>query len=145
MNQQHVDPITYDQLYKKLTKVYKSQDELDLINKAYEFAKEKHKGKKRLNGDDYISHPVEVANILLDLNCDYLTIAAALIHETVNHSDATFDEIKEKFGDDVYKIVYSISKINRLELKDNQDSSAAYLRKVLVGLSEDVRVLFIKF
>ncbi len=144
MNQQHVDPITYDQLYKKLTKVYKSQDELDLINKAYEFAKEKHKGKKRLNGDDYISHPLEVANILLDLNCDYITIAAALIHETVNHSDATFEEIEEKFGEAVYRIVYSISKINRLELKDNQDSSAAYLRKVLVGLSEDVRVLFIK-
>ena len=144
MNQQHVDPITYDQLYKKLVKVFKSQDELDLINKAYEFAKEKHKGKKRLNGDDYISHPLEVANILLDLNCDYITIAAALIHETVNHSDATFEEIEEKFGDAVYRIVYSISKINRLELKDNQDSSAAYLRKVLVGLSEDVRVLFIK-
>ena len=144
MNQQHVDPITYDQLYKKLTKVFKSQEELDLINKAYEFAKEKHKGKKRLNGDDYISHPLEVANILLDLNCDYITIAAALIHETVNHSDATFEEIEEKFGDAVYRIVYSISKINRLELKDNQDSSAAYLRKVLVGLSEDVRVLFIK-
>ncbi len=144
MNQQHVDPITYDQLYKKLVKVFKSQDELDLINKAYEFAKEKHKGKKRLNGDDYISHPLEVANILLDLNCDYITIAAALIHETVNHSDATFEEIEEKFGEAVYRIVYSISKINRLELKDNQDSSAAYLRKVLVGLSEDVRVLFIK-
>ena len=144
MNQQHVDPITYDQLYKKLVKVFKSQDELDLINKAYEFAKEKHKGKKRLNGDDYISHPLEVANILLDLNCDYITIAAALIHETVNHSDATFEEIEENFGEAVYRIVYSISKINRLELKDNQDSSAAYLRKVLVGLSEDVRVLFIK-
>ena len=96
MNQKHVDPITYDQLYDKLVKVFKSHDELDLINRAYEFALEHHKGMKRLNGDDYISHPLEVANILLDLNCDYITIAAALIHETVNHSNATFEEIKDK-------------------------------------------------
>ena len=144
MNQKHVDPITYDQLYDKLVKVFKSHDELDLINRAYEFALEHHKGMKRLNGDDYISHPLEVANILLDLNCDYITIAAALIHETVNHGTATLDEIRSKFGEEITKIITSISKINRLELKDDQDSSAAYLRKVLVGLSEDVRVLFIK-
>ncbi len=144
MNQKHVDPITYDELYAKFVKVFKSEQEIDTINKAYEFALEKHKGKKRLNGDDYISHPLEVANILLDLNCDYVTIAAALIHETVNHGNATLDEIRSNFGPEITKIIQSISKINRLELKDDQDSSAAYLRKVLVGLSEDVRVLFIK-
>ena len=144
MNQKHVDPITYDELYAKLVKVFKSEQEIDTINKAYEFALEKHKGKKRLNGDDYISHPLEVANILLDLNCDYVTIAAALIHETINHGNATLDEIRSNFGPEITKIIQSISRINRLELKDDQDSSAAYLRKVLVGLSEDVRVLFIK-
>ena len=136
--------ITYDDLYNKVKKVFKNQDELDIINKAYEFAKERHQGRKRLNGDDYINHPLEVANILVDLNCDYITIAAALLHETVNHSDATLDEIYDNFGTEIGNIVKSISKINRLELKDDQDSSAAYLRKVLVGLSEDVRVLFIK-
>ena len=136
--------ITYDDLYNKIKKIFKSQEELDIISKAYKFAEEKHHGKKRLNGDDYISHPLEVANILVDLNSDYVTIAAALLHETVNHSDATLEEIYEKFGDEIGNIVKSISKINRLELKDDQDSSAAYLRKVLVGLSEDVRVLFIK-
>ena len=136
--------ITYDVLYDKVIKLFKSQEELDVINKAYEFAKEKHKGRKRLNGEAYITHPLEVANILVDLNSDYVTIAAALLHETVNHSEATLDEIYDNFGEEIGNIVKSISKINRLELKDNQDSSAAYLRKVLVGLSEDVRVLFIK-
>lgn len=137
-------PITYDELYEKIKKFIKTQEELDMINKAYGFALEKHGDKKRLNGDPYITHPLEVANILCDLNVDAVTIACALLHETVNHTDATIEEIREEFGDEVGKIVYSISKINRLELSDDKDSSAAYLRKVLVGLSEDVRVLFIK-
>lgn len=137
-------PITYDELYEKIKKIIKKEEELDIINRAYAFALEHHGNKKRLNGDPYISHPLEVANILSDLNVDYVTIACALIHETVNHTDATIDEIKEEFGEEIASIVYSVSKINRLELSDDKDSSAQYLRKVLVGLSEDVRVLFIK-
>lgn len=137
-------PITYDELYEKIKKIIKKEEELDVINRAYAFALEKHHSKKRLNGDDYISHPLEVANILTDLNVDYVTLACALLHETVNHAGATIDEIKEEFGEEIAGIVFSISKINRLELSDDKDSSAQYLRKVLVGLSEDVRVLFIK-
>lgn len=137
-------PITYDELYAKVTKFIKKEEELDVINNAYGFALEKHGNKKRRNGDPYISHPLEVANILTELNVDYVTIACALLHETVNHAGATYDEIKNEFGEEIYKIIYSISKINRLELTDDKDSSAAYLRKVLVGLSEDVRVLYIK-
>lgn len=137
-------PITYDELYEKIKKFIKKENELDIINKAYGFALAKHGDKKRRNGDPYISHPLEVANILCDLNVDYITIACALIHETLNHTDATVDELKEEFGDEITNIVVSLSKINRLELNDDKDSSAQYLRKVLVGLSEDVRVLFIK-
>ena len=137
-------PITYDELYAKVTKFIKKEEELDVFNNAYGFALEKHGNKKRRNGDPYISHPLEVANILTELNVDYITIACALLHETVNHAGATYDEIKNEFGEEIYKIIYSISKINRLELTDDKDSSAAYLRKVLVGLSEDVRVLYIK-
>ena len=136
--------ITFDELYDKAKKLYKNQDELDIISKAYDFAAMKHEGKKRLSGDDYITHPLEVANILVDLNSDYITIVCALLHETVNHTDTDIEEIYDAFGDEVGDIVKSISKINRLELRDDQDSSAAYLRKILVGLSEDVRVLFIK-
>lgn len=144
MNQKIEKPITYDELYEKIKKIIKKQDELDIINNAYAFALNKHAGKKRRNGDDYVTHPLEVANILTDLNVDYVTLASSIIHETVNHSDATIDEVKEEFGEEIATIVHSLSKINRLELSDDKDSSAAYLRKVLVGLSEDVRVLFIK-
>lgn len=137
-------PITYDELYEKVKKIVKKEDELDVINRAYGFALAKHGDKKRLNGDPYISHPLEVAYILTDLNVDYITIACALLHETINHTDTSIDEVREEFGDEIANIVYSVSKINRLELSDDKDSSAQYLRKVLVGLSEDVRVLFIK-
>ena len=140
----HEKPITYDELYEKLKKFIKKEEELDVINNAYGFALAKHGDRKRRNGDPYITHPLEVANILCDLNVDYITIACALLHETVNHSEATIDEIREEFGDEIANIVLSISKINKLELTNDKDSSAAYLRKVLVGLSEDVRVLFIK-
>ena len=144
MNQKYDKPITYDELYEKIKKIIKKQDELDIINNAYGFALNKHEGRKRRNGDDYISHPLEVANILTDLNVDYVTLASAILHETINHGETTVDEIKEEFGEEIATIVHSLSKINRLELSDDKDSSAAYLRKVLVGLSEDVRVLFIK-
>ncbi len=140
----HEKPITYDELYDKVKKFIKKDSELEVINKAYGFALDKHSGKFRRNGDAYITHPLEVANILCDLNVDYITIACALLHETVNHSEATITEIRDEFGDEIANIVTSISKINKLELSDEKDSSAAYLRKVLVGLSEDVRVLFIK-
>lgn len=141
---QNNKPITYDELYAKVTKFIKKEEELDVINAAYGFALEKHGNKVRRNGDPYISHPLEVANILTDLNVDYVTIACALLHETVNHANASYDEIKNEFGEEIFKIIYSISKINRLELSDEKEASAAYLRKVLVGLSEDVRVLYIK-
>ena len=143
-NQKEEKPITYDELYEKIKKIIKKEEELDVINRAFSFALDKHSGRKRRNGDDYITHPLEVANILTDLNVDYVTIASALLHETVNHGEVTVDELKEEFGEEIATIVHSISKINRLELSDDKDSSAAYLRKVLVGLSEDVRVLFIK-
>ncbi|MBQ8193371.1 MAG: bifunctional (p)ppGpp synthetase/guanosine-3',5'-bis(diphosphate) 3'-pyrophosphohydrolase [Bacilli bacterium] len=137
-------PITYDELYEKVKKFIKKEEELDIINRAYSFALEKHGDRLRRNGDPYISHPIAVAFILCDLNVDYVTIACALLHETVNHADATIEEVTENFGEEIASILISISKINRLELADDKEASAAYLRKVLVGLSEDVRVLFIK-
>ena len=137
-------PITYDELYEKVKKFIKKEEELDIINRAYSFALEKHGDRLRRNGDPYISHPIAVAFILCDLNVDYVTIACALLHESVNHADATIEEVTENFGEEIASILISISKINRLELADDKEASAAYLRKVLVGLSEDVRVLFIK-
>lgn len=121
-----------------------SIDRIDKIKEAYNYALEKHKGKVRKNGEEFITHPLQVAKILSDINVDDTTIIAALVHETISESDATVDELKDKFGSDVAKIVESLTKINRLKLNDDSESSSLYLRKILVGLSEDPRVLIIK-
>ena len=135
--------IDFDTIYNKLKST--NEEALNKIKQAYEFACREHKGIKRLTGDDYITHPLYVADILTTLNVDESTICAALLHEVLNNGKtATKAIIKEKFGNDVAKIVDSISKINKLELVDDTESSAIYLRKVLVGLAEDPRVLYIK-
>ena len=118
--------------------------EIDLIKKAYFFACEQHKGMKRKNKDDYITHPLEVAIIVANLNTDANTVIAALVHETIDHGSSSFEEIEKLFGEDIKNIVVSLTKVNRLHLTDSSESSALYLRKVLVALSEDVRVLILK-
>ncbi len=115
------------------------------LKEAYEYALEEHEGLKRLSGDEYITHPLHVANILTKLNVDETTIISALLHEVLNNGKfATKEILEEKFGSEVALIVDSISKINKLELMDETESSAIYLRKVLVGLATDPRVLYIK-
>lgn len=121
-----------------------TNEELELINKSYDFACQKHKGMKRLSGDEYVSHPLSVALILASLNTDALTISCALLHEVMNNGDTFYNEIEETFDSETAKIVDSITKINKLELPDDSESSAMYLRKVLIGLAADVRVLYIK-
>ncbi len=136
--------VSYTELEEKLKTYITSAEELETIDKAYKFAYEHHLGKKRKSGDDYISHPVNVAYILTNLNADYITISSALLHEVINHGGATIEEVKAAFGKDIAGIVNSISKINKLTLSDDKEASAINLRKVLVGLSSDVRVLFVK-
>ncbi len=135
--------ISFTDIYNKLIK--KEMDNLDKIKEAYLFACKEHEGLKRLSGDDYITHPLHVADILIDLNVDSTTIIASLLHEVLNNGNtATYEILEEKFGEEVAIIVNSVSKINKLELMDETESSAIYLRKVLVGLAEDPRVLYIK-
>ena len=135
-----IDTITFEELETRL----KKRENYDEIKRAYLRAKEEHKGMKRLSGDDFITHPLEVTKILMDLNVDDTTIIASILHEVINNGNMTYDDIKDEFSEEVAKIVNSVSKINKLELPDNNESSIIYLRKILVGLAEDVRVLYIK-
>ncbi len=133
----------FEDLLEKLKKNF-NENELADIKRAYEFAREKHEGRTRLTNEPYITHPLNVALILSDLNVDKVTIMASLLHEVMNNGDTTEEELEENFGFEITNIVKTISTINKLELPDDKESSAIYLRKVLVGLAEDVRVLFIK-
>ncbi len=136
--------ITFTEVYDNIKNNIHDTTELLKIKEAYQFALKKHAGMKRLNGEDYITHPLHVANIVNSLNVDSTTIIGALLHEVLNNGDTLIKEVSDNFGEEVATIVDSISKINKLELVDDSESSAIYLRKVLVGLATDVRVLFIK-
>ena len=134
----------YNNLINQCNENKYTDEEIDLINKAYNFAIKQHKGMKRKNGDEYITHPLNVALIVAELKVDYITVVAALVHETIDHGEATLEEIEDTFGKEVREIVSSLNKVNKLHLVDDSESSSIYLRKVLVALSEDVRVIILK-
>ena len=121
-----------------------SKKELKIINDAYLFANSVHDGQKRLTGDPYIKHSLNVAYILSSINADYETITAAILHDTIDIASVKLEEIKEKFGDDIASLVDGVTKINRLKFNGDNESTIANFRKIFVGLTKDVRVIIIK-
>ncbi len=142
--EQENQKITFDDFLNKVKKYIKNKKEIQTIIKAYEFALAKHFKSKRLDGSDFIDHPLNVAYILTDLNVDYATLSTALLHEIIDEGNATVLEIKEEFGDEITKLVVSVAKINKLSFSIENEWTINYYRKILVGLCEDVRVIFIK-
>ena len=135
---------TFEQLQNKIKNYITDEEDLELIKKAYEYASSKHFGEKRLTGEDYITHPLSVAYILTGINADATTIAAALLHDVFYVGDAKEKEVKELFGEDILSIIKGVTKINKLKLSGDSESIIKNQRKILVGLSEDVRVIIIK-
>lgn len=115
-----------------------------LLNKAYVYAMQKHGTQKRASGDPYFAHPLEVAAILTDLKLDDATIAVALLHDTIEDTDATRTEIDSLFGPEIGEIVDGLTKIERLNLVSREQAQAENLRKLLLAISQDVRVLLVK-
>lgn len=136
--------ITIDELIDKFKKYNNNEKDIELIRKAYYYAEKKHFGQKRISGDDYILHPLNVALILTEISADAPCMAAALLHDTIEDSDATKEEIESLFGSEVALLVDGVTKINKINFTSDSEASAAYQRKILVGLSEDVRVIIIK-
>ena len=135
--------ITIDDLTKKLES-YLDSDEILKVVTAYEYAKEKHFGQFRRSGEEYINHPLNVAYILTDVFADAVTIEAALLHDTIEDTEATEEEVRELFGNEVTSLVLGLTKINKLNYNGENEATIANHRKILVGLSEDVRVIIIK-
>jgi GTP diphosphokinase / guanosine-3',5'-bis(diphosphate) 3'-diphosphatase len=115
-----------------------------LLNKAYVYAMQKHGTQRRASGDPYFAHPLEVAAILTDLKLDDATIAVALLHDTIEDTDATRAEIDQLFGAEIGEIVDGLTKIDRLNLVSREEAQAENLRKLLLAISADVRVLLVK-
>lgn len=131
------------ELVERVTRYNPAADE-GLLNKAYVYAMQKHGSQLRASGDPYFSHPLEVAAILTDLKLDDATIAVGLLHDTIEDTDATRSEIDELFGEDIGRLVEGLTKIKKLDLVSKKAAQAENLRKLLLAISADVRVLLVK-
>jgi guanosine-3',5'-bis(diphosphate) 3'-pyrophosphohydrolase len=131
------------ELVERVTSYNPHADE-SLLNKAYVYAMQKHGAQQRANGDPYFSHPLEVAAILTDLKVDEATIAVALLHDTIEDTDATRGEIDQLFGEDIGRLVEGLTKIKKLDLVSKKAAQAENLRKLLLAISSDIRVLLVK-
>jgi GTP diphosphokinase / guanosine-3',5'-bis(diphosphate) 3'-diphosphatase len=115
-----------------------------MVRKAYERAASAHTGQRRLSGEDYVNHPLEVAAILADLELDAETISAALLHDTVEDTALTSDEVETEFGTEVARLVDGVTKLGRIALRSDQQQQAENIRKMMVAMAEDLRVVLIK-
>ncbi|MGV2497249.1 RelA/SpoT family protein [Pelagerythrobacter aerophilus] len=115
-----------------------------LLNRAYVYTVQKHGTQKRASGDPYFSHPVEVAGLMTDLQLDQETIVTALLHDTVEDTLATIEDVEENFGPDVARLVDGVTKLSKIEAMPENERAAENLRKFLLAMSEDIRVLLVK-
>ena len=132
-----------EQLIEKI-KSYNPQSDTKAIEKVFLFAKEGHKDQKRNSGEPYIIHPLQVALILADLNMDDATIMAGLMHDVLEDTECSFDQMKELFGEEVTRLVDGVTKLKNLKYKTKQESQAENIRKMVMAMSKDIRVIIIK-
>ncbi|MDO5117146.1 MAG: bifunctional (p)ppGpp synthetase/guanosine-3',5'-bis(diphosphate) 3'-pyrophosphohydrolase [Eggerthellaceae bacterium] len=123
---------------------YASEDDLALLEKAYRFAEKAHEGQCRKSGEPFIAHPVEVAIILADLRMDIETLCAALLHDTVEDTNATAESVTKEFGEQIAALVEGVTKISRIEVGSLTEEQAQTIRKMLVAMNQDIRVIVIK-
>lgn len=137
----------YAQLLEKIKKVHQSENEINIINKAFEVAKKQHGGQLRRSGEPYIIHPIAVADILVNFGMDYQSLVAALLHDVVEDTDYTLDELKAEFGGEVAVLVDGVTKLGHLQLSEKdsrEEQQAENISKMLLAMSKDIRVIVIK-
>ena len=133
----------YKELREKLVRNF-TAEEVQKIDKAYAFARDAHDGQLRYSGQPYIIHPVSVASILVDLCMDYQSVVAALLHDTVEDTDVSLESVKNDYGEDVAKLVDGVTKLGKVPLSTREEEQAENIRKMLLAMSEDIRVINIK-
>jgi guanosine-3',5'-bis(diphosphate) 3'-pyrophosphohydrolase len=123
---------------------YLPEGDLSLIERAYVYSARVHDGQVRLSGEPYLSHPLEVAGILADMNLDVVSIGAGLLHDVIEDTRATEEEIEALFGPDVRQIVSGVTKLTKLRFSDSRERQAESIRKMLLAMADDIRVILIK-
>src|SRR3970282_1985869 len=120
------------------------QEDLQLLRRAYQFSAQHHMRQVRLSGAPYLSHPLEVAHILADFRMDLPTLATALLHDVVEDTSVTLEEVREQFGEEVAHLVVGVTKIAKLEFVSREERQAQNVRKMLLAMVDDLRVILIK-
>ena len=119
-------------------------DEIATVLDAYNFSEQAHQGQTRLSGEPYLSHPLAVASILAEMGFDEPTISAGLLHDTVEDTKATIEELDDNFGEEVADIVDGVTKISQITFENKEEAQAENIRKMILAMSHDMRVLMVK-
>ena len=136
-------PESIEELLERLVGHY-SPEEIEIIKQAYEFSEKAHEGQIRRSGEPYIAHPLSVAAILSDLKLDYTTVATGLLHDTVEDTDVTLEDISERFGESVANLVDGVTKITQMRFRNTHEKQGENIRKMIVAMGKDVRVVLVK-
>ncbi len=121
-----------------------SEAEMELVQEAYEFAVKAHGGQLRDSGEPYITHPLSVAIILADMGMDYPTVAAAILHDVIEDTEATDEEVRKKFGKEIFELVDGVTKLGKIPYSTREEQQAENIRKMLMAMAKDIRVILIK-
>ena len=140
----NLDDISIEDILSKVQAYIEDEEQIKVIEKAYNFAKKKHEGQYRKSGEAYIYHPMNVALILTTIYADYETISAGLMHDVLEDCDCTPEEMEEEFGSEITKLVKGVTKLSKINFSTENDYLIDYYKKIIVGMSEDVRVIIIK-
>src|SRR4030042_4785680 len=138
------ESLTIDDLMRKV-RSYNPDAEIEVLKRAYQFSSEAHSSQKRVEGSPFIEHPVAVASILAGMKMDTATIAAGLLHDTIEDTGKTRKDIKGLFGEEIAFLVESVTKLSKIVFKTKEEAQAENFRKMFLAMSEDVRVMLIKF
>ncbi len=133
----------YSRLVKKINK-YNPNCDFSLIEKAYLVSKDAHSGQQRVSGEPFIMHPMEVANILAELELDSTAIVAGILHDTIEDTTYTYEQLKEKFGEEVALLVDGVTKLGKIPYTTKEEQQAENLRKMFLAMAKDIRVILIK-
>ena len=134
---------TIEELLELVGRIY-PEEVCEKIKQVYEFSEKAHQGQIRRSGEPYISHPIGVAAILAQLNLDYATIATGLLHDTVEDTGVTLEELEKKFGKTISELVDGVTKISQIKFRNTHEKQGENIRKMIVAMGQDVRVVLVK-
>ena len=138
------EDVTIEEIVSKAKEYIEDEEQINIIGKAYLFALEKHEGQYRKSGEAYIYHPMNVALILISVYADYETIAAGLLHDVLEDCECSKEEMEEAFGPTITRLVQGVTKLSKINFSTENEYLIDYYKKIIVGMSEDVRVIIIK-